>query len=215
MNIMESPYNPTIRIVTHERNRGSRKVERITSGIRYDFDDGRIRQVLCRIHHTLQSSHPETALNKRIDQIGQQLRTQRDFIALQVDKKLSGKHARHSRYAVGSGAIVPLYENHPPPEPLNCLFDSFVVRCDQHIRDRTTSCCPFIDMLNHRLPIQLHQRLAWETRGAVSGWNDDRDRLRGPSHDQVPRTTVLVSRLPSRPFPPQSQLHSSPRSRCS
>jgi hypothetical protein len=42
------------------------------------------------------------------------------------------------------------------------MFDTLIVGCDQHIGNGTAGHSPLIDMLNHRLPVQLDERLARE-----------------------------------------------------
>ena len=148
----------------------------------------------------------------RLDEIVQQCRTQRDFIALQIHEQIPWKHTRHCRHPVGACLIVSGHHDDTSPELLDCLLDAVVVGRHQYIRNGPARRSPFIHVLDHRLAVEHDQRLSWKSRRAIPRGNDHHDGTRGTTHLPMTPSVAWERLLPSLPCRPRSQPHDSPGS---
>ena len=69
-------------VVPHQWNWCAREIEGVAELVRDHLHHRGIVDILRRIDHALQRAHSCAALDERLDEVGQQIRLQRDLISL-------------------------------------------------------------------------------------------------------------------------------------
>ena len=164
MNEMQPGRHGPSRLVPNDGNRRTRKVECIAVGIGHDLDDARIVEILNGVNPPLECRHAFAGRQTGLNQVGQEIGIEQNFISLKVEKILPGMITSQSRHAVGPGSIRFLHQDGTPAEALDRGLDPFVIGGHDDLRDGPAQSGPLVHVLDHGLSHYRDERLPGKTR---------------------------------------------------
>jgi hypothetical protein len=98
---------------------------------------------------------------------------------LKIQNDFARESGRNLRDAIGAGAMRPVCHRSKSAEFSYCGCDPLVVCRDHYSIDAASGGRTPADVLDHRPPPDIGERLAGQTSGVVSGGDDGDDLWRG------------------------------------
>ncbi len=159
------------------RNRGPAEKKRIVVSIDNNLGKVRILKFILGNEGAGQRSHADRRVVEQYRAFVYEYRRQQGFVPLQVDdREVIGPVLLLTNlgYALRARCMVGACHTDICAEFMGCSFDALIVGGDPHFV-RLALQRQAMDMLNHRLPRDRTQNLAWQPHGGITCRDDDHE----------------------------------------
>ncbi len=163
--------------VADVRNGRAGKVQGIAESVGHDLDDMRIAHVVGRAETPAERGHVQRrVVAKRFDGFVDGGRLDERLVALQIDDQVAVQRFGNFGDSIGAGCVRRFRQTHIAAKFCHRVGDALVIGGHQHGVDIARRSGAPVDVLDHRSPRDVGERLSRKTGRRVAG-RDDNDSM--------------------------------------